>query len=152
LLGDEVLARVGGYVSGAFIVALCAGVSTLVFLSVIDLRYALTLALVVAVFDLVPLIGATAGAAVVTLVALTDSTTKALACLIFFLVYQQIENYFIYPRVMSRSVNVPPPLAVMAALLGGALLGVVGALLAIPLAAAALLIVREVLVPRQDTA
>jgi predicted PurR-regulated permease PerM len=150
LLGDEVLARVGGYVSGAFIIASTAGASTLVFLLAIDLRYALTLALVVAVFDLVPLIGATVGAGIVTLVAMTDSAPKALACLVFYVVYQQLENYLIYPRVMSRSVDVPPTLTVMAALLGGALLGVVGALLAIPMAAAGLLIVREVLVPRQD--
>jgi predicted PurR-regulated permease PerM len=86
----------------------------------------------------------------VTLVALTDSTSKALICIAFFVVYQQVENYVIYPRVMRRAVDVPPALTVMAALMGGALLGVVGALLAIPLAAAGLLIVREVFVPRQD--
>jgi predicted PurR-regulated permease PerM len=150
LLGDEVLLRVGGYVSGAFIVALGAGVSALLLLLALDLEYALTLALVVAVSALVPLIGATVGAGVVTLVALTDSTSKALICIAFFVVYQQVENYVIYPRVMRRAVDVPPALTVMAALMGGALLGVVGALLAIPLAAAALLIVREVFVPRQD--
>ena len=150
LLGDEVLLRVGGYVSGVFVVALCAGVSTLLVLLGLDLGYALTLALVVAVFDLVPLIGATAGAAIVTLVALSDSATKALTVLVFFVLYQQVENYVIYPRVMRRAVDVPPALTVMAALLGGALLGVVGALLAIPLAAAALLVVREVFVPRQE--
>jgi len=152
LLGDEVLARVGGYVSGAFIIAFCAGASTLLFLFAIDLRYALTLALVVAVFDLIPLIGATIGAAVVTLVALSDSMPKAIACLVFYVIYQQLENYLIYPRVMSRSVDVPPTLTIMAALLGGALLGVPGALIAIPTAAAALLVVREVFVPRQARA
>ncbi len=152
LIGDEILLRVGGYVSGAFLVALCAGVSTLLFLLAIRLHYALALSLVVAVCDLVPLVGATVGAGVVTLLALTDSGGKALACVAFYVVYQQIENYFIYPRVMRRAVDVPPALTVMAALLGGALFGVVGALLAIPAAAAALLIVREVLVPRQDIA
>ena len=70
--------------------------------------------------------------------------------MIFYIVYQQLENYVIYPRVMSRSVDIPGALTVIAALVGAALLGVVGALLAIPTAAALLLLVREVFVPRQD--
>lgn len=151
LLGDEILGRVGGYVSGAGIVASCAGISTFVFLEMIGLReYALALALLVALFDLIPMIGATLGATVVTVVGLVDSLTIGVACLIFFVVYQQVENYLIYPRVMKRSVDVPPALTVIAALLGGALLGVVGALLAIPTAASLLLIIREVVVPRQE--
>jgi predicted PurR-regulated permease PerM len=151
LLGDEILGRVGGYVSGAGIVASCAGISTFVFLEIIGLReYALALALLVALFDLIPMIGATLGATVVTVVGLVDSLTIGVACLIFFVVYQQVENYLIYPRVMKRSVDVPPALTVIAALLGGALLGVVGALLAIPTAASLLLIIREVVVPRQE--
>ena len=151
LLGEEILGRVGGYVSGAGIVASCAGISTFVFLEIIGLReYALALALLVALFDLIPMIGATLGATVVTVVGLVDSLTIGVACLIFFVVYQQVENYLIYPRVMKRSVDVPPALTVIAALLGGALLGVVGALLAIPTAASLLLILREVVVPRQE--
>lgn len=151
LLSDEILARVGGYVSGAMIVATCAGVSTFVFLEIAGLQdYALALALLVALFDLIPLIGATIGAIAVTLVGLLDSLALGLACLVFYVVYQQLENYFIYPRVMRRSVDVPPALTIVAALIGGTLLGVVGALLAIPTAAALLLIVREVIVPRQE--
>jgi predicted PurR-regulated permease PerM len=69
---------------------------------------------------------------------------------IFFIVYQQFENFVVYPRVMARSVDVPPMIAVIAALIGAALLGVVGALLAIPLSAGVIYIVREVLLPRQD--
>lgn len=152
LLGDEILRRIGGYIAGAMTVATCAGISSFVFLQAIDLRYALALALLVALLDLIPMIGATLGAAVVTLVALVDSVPKALACVAFYVAYQQFENYFIYPRVMKRSVDVPPAFSIVAALVGGALLGVVGALLAIPTAAAVLLIVREVLIPRQDEA
>lgn len=152
LLGGEILRRIGGYIAGALTVATCAGISSIVFLQAIDLQYALALALLVALFDLIPMIGATHGAAVVTLVALVDSVPKALACVAFYVAYQQFENYFICPRVMKRSVDVPPALSVVAALIGGALLGVVGALLAIPTAAAVLLIVREVLIPRQDEA
>ena len=69
---------------------------------------------------------------------------------IFYLIYQQVENYVIYPRVMSRSVDVPGAVTVIAALVGAALLGVVGALLAIPTAAAILMLTREVFVKRQD--
>ena len=71
-------------------------------------------------------------------------------CVVFYIVYQQLENYVIYPRVMSRSVDIPGWLTVIAALIGASLLGVVGALLAIPTAAAVLLLVNEVVLPRQD--
>ena len=73
-----------------------------------------------------------------------------IACVIFYLIYQQVENYVIYPRVMSKSVDVPGAVTVIAALVGAALLGVVGALLAIPTAAAVLMLTREVFVRRQD--
>jgi predicted PurR-regulated permease PerM len=68
----------------------------------------------------------------------------------FYVAYQQFENYVVYPRVMRRAVDVPAPLTVVAALLGGALLGIVGALIAIPVAAAVLLVVRQVAIPRMD--
>jgi len=78
----------------------------------------------------------------------TDPRT-GLACLIFYVLYQQFENYVIYPRVMSRSTNLPGSVIVIAALVGASLLGVIGALLAIPTAAAITLLVKEVLLPRQ---
>ncbi|MGW9214014.1 AI-2E family transporter [Embleya sp. NPDC055664] len=152
LLGDEILSGIGGYVNGALIVATCAGLSSFIFLMILGNDYALPLALVIAITDLIPMIGATVGAAVVSVVVFFDSPGKALTCVIFFLAYQQFENYLIYPRVMNRAVNVPPAITVIAALVGGALLGVTGALLAIPIAAAVLLILREVVTPRQNQA
>lgn len=150
-LGDRILAGIGGYVSGAFIVALCAGLSSLVFLLVIGLsQYAVALAFVVMLLDVIPMIGATIGAVIVTAIALATDTTAGIACLIFYVIYQQVENYVIYPRVMSKSVDIPGAVTVIAALVGAALLGVVGALLAIPTAAAILMLVREVFVRRQD--
>ena len=150
-LGDRILASVGGYVSGAFIVALVSGISSLVFLFVIGLgEYAVALAFVVALLDVIPMIGATIGAVIVTAIAFATDLRTGIICAIFFLVYQQVENYVIYPRVMKRSVDVPGAVTVIAALVGAALLGVVGALLAIPTAAAVLLILREVVVKRQD--
>jgi predicted PurR-regulated permease PerM len=150
-LGDEILRRVGDYVAGAFLIATCAGVTSFIFLEIVGLgRYAVALALVVAILDFIPLIGATIGAAIVVLIGFATEPKIGIACLIFYIAYQQIENYLIYPRVMRSSVDVPAVVTVVAVLLGGALLGVVGALLAIPTAAAVLLIVREVYLRKQD--
>ncbi|MFD9950463.1 AI-2E family transporter [Nonomuraea sp. NPDC059023] len=150
LLGDEILNRVGGYVAGNLIISFIAGVSSFFFLSIAGVPYALPLSLIVAITDLIPLIGAGIGASVATLVALFVSVPVAIATLVFFIVYQQIENYLIAPRVMKSSVDVPAATTIVAALIGGALLGVVGALLAIPVAAAVQLIVGEVVLPRQE--
>jgi predicted PurR-regulated permease PerM len=150
-LGDRVLGSIGGYVSGAFIVATCAGMSSLIFLFIVGLgEYAVALAFVVALLDVIPMIGATIGAVIVTAIGFATDVKIGLACLIFYLVYQQIENYVIYPRVMSKSVDIPGAVTVIAALVGAALLGVVGALLAIPTAAAILMLTREVFIRRQD--
>ena len=149
-LGDRMLQSIGGYVSGAVVVAACAGISSLIFLFVVGLGdYAVALAAVVTLLDIIPMIGATIGAAIVCAIALATDLTTGIACVVFYVIYQQVENYLIYPRVMARSVNVPGSVTVIAALTGAALLGVVGALLAIPTAAALLLLLREVWVPRQ---
>ena len=150
-LGDRILEGIGGYVSGAFIVALCAGLTTLVFLFIVGMgEYAVALALVVAVLDVIPMIGATLGAVVVCAIGLATDLKVGIACIVFYVVYQQFENYVIYPRVMSRSVDISGAMTVIAALVGAALLGVIGALLAIPTAAAIMLLVREVFIRRQD--
>lgn len=151
-LGDRVFEGIGGYVSGAFIVALCAGLSTLVLLFVIGMgEYAVALAFVVMITDVIPMIGATIGAVIVCAItfATTDLKTGLIA-VIFYIAYQQFENYVVYPRVMSRSVDIPGVITVIAALIGASLLGVVGALLAIPTAAAILMLIREVYVRAQD--
>jgi predicted PurR-regulated permease PerM len=150
-LGDQVLRGVGGYVSGAFVVATCAGVSSLIFLFIAGLgQYAVALAFVVALLDVIPMIGATIGAVIVTAIAFAEDPKIGIACVIFYVIYQQVENYVIYPRVMSKSVDVPGAVTVIAALTGAALFGVVGALLAIPTAASILMLTREVWVRRQD--
>jgi predicted PurR-regulated permease PerM len=150
-LGDRILANVGGYVSGAFLVASAAGISSLVFLVAVGMsEYAVALAVVVALLDVIPMIGATLGAAVVTAIGFAEDPRIGLACLVFYLVYQQFENYVIYPKVMARSVDIAGSVIVIAALVGAALLGVVGALLAIPTAAAAQLLLHEIFLRRQD--
>ena len=150
-LGDRVLRSIGGYVSGAFVVALCAGLSSLAFLFIVGMgQYAVALAFTVALLDVIPMIGATIGAVIVTAIGFATDPKVGIACVIFYVIYQQVENYVIYPRVMQRSVDVPGSVTVIAALIGAALLGVVGALLAIPTAAAILLLMKEVFVKRQD--
>lgn len=150
-LGDRIFEGIGGYVSGAFVVALCAGVSSLVFLFIVGMgQYAVALAFVVMVTDVIPMIGATIGAVIVSAICFTDSVQTGIIAVIFYIAYQQFENYVIYPRVMSRSVDIPGVLTVIAALVGASLLGVVGALLAIPTAAAILMLVREVFIRAQD--
>lgn len=150
LLTDEILIRIGGFVSGALAVAFIAATTSYVFLLILGLPYALALAVFVGLFDLIPLVGATIAAVVVSALGFIDSPGVGIACVVFYVAYQQFENYVIYPRVMRRAVDVPAPVTVVAVLIGGALLGVTGALLAIPIAAAALLVIRQVTIPRMD--
>lgn len=152
LLGDEILVRIGGYVAGSVTVAMIAGVTAYIFMLIAGIPFALPLSLIVALTSLVPLVGATIGAVLVSIVAFFDGAVVGIVTIIFFLVYQQVENYLIHPRVMKRAVDVHPAVTVIAALIGGTLLGVVGALLAIPTAASLSLIVREVVLPRQEKA
>ncbi|WP_370287639.1 AI-2E family transporter [Nocardioides sp.] len=152
-LGDKIIANIGGYVSGAFVVALAAGLSSLLFLSFTSIsKYAVALAFVVAVLDVIPMVGATIGAVIVSAIAFANDVPTGIACVIFYVIYQQVENYLVYPRVMSKSVDLPGAVIVIAAIVGAGLLGVVGALLAIPVAAAIMLIVNEVVIKRQDLA
>jgi predicted PurR-regulated permease PerM len=149
-LGDEIIRRIGGYVAGQTAVAFINGTLTFAILLALGLPYAAVVAVLVFLLGLIPLIGATIGAVIVVLVGFADSWQVALGLGIYYIVYQQIENYVIAPRVMARTVSVPGAIALIAALAGGSLLGVLGALVAIPLAAGLLLIVQEVVLPRQE--
>lgn len=152
LLADEILARVGGYVLGNLATSLVAGVVSFIWFLALGVPYPLALAMLVAIFDLIPLVGATIASVVCTIVAFFVSVPVGVATLVFFVIYQQLENYVIVPRVMKKTVDVSPLATVLAALIGGTLLGVLGALLAVPTAAAISLIGSEVVHPRQDNA
>jgi predicted PurR-regulated permease PerM len=152
LLVDEMLARVGGYVLGNLATSVVAGGTSFLWLVAWGIPYPVALAVFVAVTDLIPLIGATIGAVIVSAVALFHGLVPGIATIVFFLVYQQFENYVLQPRVMRRTVDVAPLVTVLSALIGAALLGVLGALIAVPFAAAIQLLVTEVLYPRQDEA
>ncbi len=150
LLIDEVFARVGGYVLGNVITSVIAGVGTLIWLEIWGIPYPLLLAAFVALMDLIPIVGSTVAGIVVALVALTVSWPVALATAAFYIVYRNLEDYLITPRVMNRTVQVSGLVTVLAVLIGGALLGIIGALIAIPIAAAIKLVVEEVSYPRLD--
>ena len=150
-LANEMFKRVGGYVSGLFIVVLIAMSVAYLFLNIVGLtQYALALTVVVGMFAFVPLVGTTISMIIVSIVAFSASPTTGLITLIFFLAYQQFDAYFIQPRIFSHSVQIPAVLVMLAAISGGLLLGFVGAVLAIPTTAALLLLYREVLVPHLD--
>lgn len=150
-LMDPILEKIGGYIAGQIIVGVIAGVISFIFLGLAGVPFPVALALWVALAALIPLVGATIGAIPAVIVAFFSSTGLGIATLVFFLVYQQVENYIIAPRVMTKAVDVSPAAVLLAALIGGSLLGFVGALMAIPAAASLKLITQEILVPRAET-
>ncbi|WP_328457173.1 AI-2E family transporter [Amycolatopsis sp. NBC_00355] len=152
LIGDAIFTKVGGYVLGNLAISVIAGVLTLVWLLIFDVPYPALLAITVAILDLIPVVGSVVGGVLVSLVALTVSLPVCLATIAFFVVYRLVEDYLLVPRIIGGAVKIPALVTVVAVILGGALLGVVGALVAIPVAAALLLLMREVLYPRLDQA
>ena len=148
-LSEEVMRRVGSYAIGQVAVATINAICSYIMMSIVGIRYAAVLAVVVGFLGLIPMVGASLGAAVVCLVAVFDDPTKAVIALVYYIAYQQLENYVVAPRIMQRTVSVPGAVTVVAALAGATLLGILGALLAIPVAAGLLLIYEEVLLPRQ---
>jgi predicted PurR-regulated permease PerM len=150
VLGEEIFTKVGGYVLGNVITSLIAGVGTFVWSLALGIPYPLLLGVAVAILDLVPVIGSTVGGAIVTLVALTVSLPVAIATLVFYIAYRLGEDYLIVPKIIGRTVEVPAIVSLIAVVIGAALLGIIGALVAIPIAAAISLLLREVTFPRQD--
>ncbi|GAA5186403.1 AI-2E family transporter [Rugosimonospora acidiphila] len=150
LLGDEMFTRVGGFVLGNLLTSLIAGVGTFVWLVVFHVPYPVLLAIAVAFLDLVPVVGSTVGGILVSLIALTVSVPVAVATLAFYIVYRLAEDYLIVPKIIGRTVQVSATTTILAVLLGGAVLGFVGALIAIPVAAAIGILLREVAFPRLD--
>jgi predicted PurR-regulated permease PerM len=150
LIGDEVFAKVGGFVLGNFVTSVIAGLGTYIWLVIFGVPYPILLGLLVAFLDLIPVIGSTIGGAIVTLVALTVSLPVAIATLGFYIAYRLAEDYFVVPRVMGKTVQVPGAVSVIAVLVGGALMGIIGALVAIPAAAALRLVLQEVVFRKLD--
>ena len=150
LLGDEIFTKVGGFVLGNVVTSVIAGLGTYLWMLAFGIPYPILLGLFVALMDLIPVIGSTIGGAVVTLVALTVSLPVAIATLAFYIAYRLAEDYLLVPRIMGSTVKVPAVVSLVAILVGGALLGIVGALVAIPVAAALRLLLQEVTFRRLD--
>ena len=141
-----------GYISGNLLISLIAGVTTFIWLEVLGVPYAAALALLVAVLDLIPLVGATLGAVVVIAVAFFVAPWKALVLLVWFLIYQNvIEGSILQPMVYSRAVHLDALTIFVAVLVGALLLGIPGALLAIPVAEIIRVIVTDVLAYRRSS-
>lgn len=149
-LSEQITSSVGHYVMGQSFVAALNGAVAFTALAVAGAPFAVLLAAIAAFMAFIPLVGAAIGGTLLTLVSLLTSWQTAAVFAAIYFVYLQIEAYVISPRVMARAVSVPAAVAVIAVIAGGALLGVLGALMAIPLAAALALLVREVFIPRQD--
>ncbi len=147
LLTDEIMTRIGGYVLGNLLTSFIAGLGTWVWALALGVPYALLLGLLVAFLDLIPVVGSTIGGIIVSLVALTVSPTVAIATLAFYFIYRFLEDYLLTPKIMARTVQVPGLLTVIATVIGGTLLGVIGALIAIPIAAAIKLLLEETTIP-----
>ena len=129
------------------------GVLSAIFLTIIDAPFPAVLAVVAFFFSLIPLVGTLTGSTIIVLTCLIPglgSPTTALIAAIYYLIYMQIEAYIISPRIMNRAVSVPGAVVVIAALAGGSLLGLLGALIAIPVAASVLIIYRQVVIPRMN--
>ena len=146
---DQSAGAVSGYISGNLAISFIAGVTTLILLVILGMPYPAALALLIAVLDLIPLVGATLGAAIVVIVALFVAWWKALILLVFFLVYQQFEGSVLQPMVYSRAVHLDGLTIFVAVLVGGLLLGIPGALLAIPVAEIIRIVVTDLLAYRR---
>jgi predicted PurR-regulated permease PerM len=151
-LTNAIVGRIGSFVGGQAIIAALAATFILIMGLIVGMPYPGPLAMVVLICGFIPLVGHFIGMSIVTVVSLTDSLTTAAIALGAYIVYVQIENYVITPRIMRKSLAIPGLVTIIAALLGASLLGLVGGLLAVPIAAAVLLILDEVVFPRADQA
>lgn len=152
-IADQITDSVGYYVMGQVSLGVINGVVSFIYLSIIDAPFTAVLAVNAFFFSLIPLVGTLTGSTIIVLACLLPGVSTpqtALAAAIWYLIYMQVEAYFIAPRIMSRAVSVPGAVVVIAALSGGALLGLLGALIAIPVAASILIIYRQVLIPRMN--
>lgn len=139
----KIVIKVGDWFRGQMILAIIIGVIDLIGLLLINVPYALTLAVIAGILEIVPTIGPIIAGVLAALVAFTDSPIKALIVIIFFIAVQQLENTFIVPKVMQKAVGLSPIIIIIAILIGAKLMGVAGAVLAIPIAASISVIINE---------
>ena len=149
-IGDAIIARVGSFVGSQILIAFFASIFVFFLGLVLDLPYAAALGMLILFVALIPLVGHFIGGSIVSFVALTQSPLKGLLALLLYTAYVQIENYLITPRIMKKTLAIPGLVTIVAALLGTSLLGLIGGVLAVPIAAAVILILDEVVFPKTD--
>jgi predicted PurR-regulated permease PerM len=151
-VGREIYRTISGYVTGNLLISVLAGVLATAMLFIVGSEFAIALGLLVAVLDLVPLAGATLAAIIVSTIVLIETDwIRCLVVIVFFLAYQQFENHVVQPLVYGRTVQLSPLAVLCAVLVGAQLAGILGALLAIPVAGSLLAIGREILQYREET-
>ena len=151
-LSDAIIARVGAFVASQATVAVIAGIFALLLGLILHVPYTTPVAVLVFICGLIPLVGHFLGCTVFTVIALTKSPLTALIVFVTYIIYVQVENYVLMPRIMKKSLSMPGLVTILAAMLGTSLLGPVGGLLAVPVAAAVMLILEEVVFPKQNLA
>ncbi|WP_125107915.1 MULTISPECIES: AI-2E family transporter [Gulosibacter] len=152
-LSERITGSVGAYVLGMVTLALVNGVLTFIFLSIVGAAMPMVFAVIAFIGSMIPMIGTISASAIIVLaqlLLLEPGSPVWWIAAIYYVVYMQVEAYILTPRVMSRAVQVPGAIVVIAALTGGTLLGLLGALVAIPVAASLMIIIKEVLIPRQN--
>ena len=149
-LTHAIIGRVGSFVGSQIIIAAMASVFVFFLALILGLPSPIAIAMIVLVCGLIPLIGHFIGCSIVTIIALTQSVLLGFIAFIAYVVYVQIENYVVTPRIMKKTMSVPGAVTIIAALIGSSLLGLVGGLLAVPVAAAIILILDEVVIPRAN--
>jgi len=152
LLTNAIIARVGSFVGSQILIAAMAAVFVTILSTILGLPSPIAIGMFVLVAALIPLIGHFIGAGIFTLIALSQSLVIGIVAFVAYVVYVQIENYVVTPRIMKRTLSVPGAVTIIAALIGSSLLGLVGGLLAVPVAASIILILDEVVIPRANKA
>lgn len=149
-ISEQIASSVGRYVIGQVSIAAINALLGFIAMSIVGVNYSVLLAFTTFFLAMIPLVGSLTGGIIVSLVALSTSPTTALIMAIYYVIYMQVEAYVISPRIMRRAVDVPGAVVVVAALAGGTLLGVLGALVSIPVAASLILVIRQVWMPKQE--
>jgi len=151
-VGRDIYRTVGGYVTGNLLISLIAGGLTTLVLLVMGVPYAVALGLIVALLDLIPLAGATIAAIIIATVAFLHTIVAGIVVVVFFVIYQQVENHVLQPVVYGRTVQLSPLAVLISVLIGAELAGILGALAAIPVAGAIQVLIVDFLRVRRERA
>jgi predicted PurR-regulated permease PerM len=149
-LTEAIIARVGSFVGSQIIIAAMASVFVFILALILGLPSPIAIGMLILVCGLIPLVGHFIGCSIVTIIALTQSVFLGVVTFLAYVIYVQVENYVVTPRIMKKTLSVPGAVTIISALIGSSLLGLIGGLLAVPVAAAIILILDEVVIPRAN--